>query len=109
MTEQEAIKSQSNLYDKHQEIIRDVTTEINQKKDAIIMRRLEELGIKVDLKAEQRRRFKRFVVESNGQEETYWHNDGSETGLRIVTFKKAQSNFDLKEPNHIFITEVDYY
>ena len=73
------------------------------------MHRLEKLGIELDAEAERRKRFKSFVVEYNDHEETYWYNDGSETGLRIVTFKKAQSNFDLKEPNHTIKTEVSYY
>ena len=101
--------SLSNFFDKQQQIIGDMIAELNKKKEAIIMQRLEKLGIEIDVEAEQHRRFKRFVVEYNDQEETYWYNDGSETGLRIVTFKKPQPNFDLKEPKHIVKTEVSYY
>lgn len=101
--------SLSNFFDKQQEIIGDMIAELNKKKDAIIMHRLEKLGIKLDVEVEQRKRFKTFVVEYNDHEETYWYNDGSETGLRIVTFKKAQPNFDLKEPNHTVKTEISYY
>lgn len=99
----------SNFFDKQQQIIGDMIAELNKKKDSIIMQRLEKLGIEIDVEAEQRRRFKRFVVEYNDTEETYWYNDGSETGLRVVTFKKPQPNFDLKEANHTVKSEVSYY
>jgi hypothetical protein len=101
--------SLSNFFDKQQEIIGDMIAELNKKKDAIVMHRLKKLGIKVDVEAEQRKRFKSFTVEYNNHEETYWYNDGSETGLRIVTFKKAQPNFDLNKPNYTVKTEVSYY
>lgn len=101
--------SLSNFLDEQQQIIGDMIAELIKKKDAIVMHRLKQLGIKIDVEAEQRRRFKRFVVEYNNKEETYWYNDGSETGLRIVTFKILQPNFDLKEPSHISKTEVIYY
>jgi hypothetical protein len=101
--------SLSNFFDKQQEIIGDMIAELNKKKDAIIMHRLEKLGIKLDIETEQRRRFKSFAVEYNDHEETYWYNDGSETGLRIVTFKEAQPNFDLKETNLTVKTEISYY
>lgn len=101
--------SLSNFFDKQHEIISNMIIEINRKKETIIMQRCEKLGIEMDAEAEQRRRFKRFVVEYNDTEETYWYNDGSETGLRIVTFKKAQPNFDLKAPNHTVNCECSYY
>lgn len=81
---------------KQNKIIIDLVSDLNRKKNDIIMQRLDELGIKIDLEIEQRRRFKNFVVEYNDTEETYWYNDGSETGLKIITFKKPDINFDLK-------------
>ena len=92
--------SLSNFFEKQQQIFGDMIAELNKKKDAIIMHRLEKLGIEIDIEAEQRRRFKNFVVEYNDTGETYWYNDGSETGLRIATFKKPQPNLDLKESKY---------
>jgi len=101
--------SLSNFFDKQQEIISDMIIEINRKKEDVIKQRCEKLGIKLDAETEQKKRFKSFVVEYSDTEETYWYNDGSETGLRIVTFQKAQLNFDLMAENHTVKTERSYY
>jgi hypothetical protein len=101
--------SLSNFFDIQQKLIGEVIDEINKKKDAVIMQRFAELGIDIDIEAEKRRRFKRFVVEHSETEETYWYNDGSESGLRIITFKKWQPNYDMKNPNNTITCEVSYY
>lgn len=91
---------------KHYGEVIDEINKINKKKDAVIMKRLSELGIDTDIESEKRRRFKRFVVEHSYTEETYWYNDGSESGLRIITFKKWQPNYDMKNPNNTITCEV---
>jgi hypothetical protein len=101
--------SLSNFFDIQQKLIGEVIDEINKKKDAVIMQRFAELGIEIDIEVEKRRRIKRFVVEHNETEETYWYNDGSESGLRIITFKKWQPNYDMKNPNNTITCEVSYY
>jgi hypothetical protein len=57
-------------------------------KSDIVMQRCMDLGIEMDIEAEKKRRFNRFLVvhDPYNNEETYWFNDGSVTGLRIVTF-----------------------
>jgi len=101
--------SLSNFFDIQHKLIGEVIDEINKKKDAVIMQRFVELGISTDIESEKRRRFKRFIVEHSDTEETYWYDDGSESGLRIVTFKKWQTNYDMRNPNNTITCEVSYY
>jgi hypothetical protein len=67
---------------------------IERQKEEIFIKAVEEyLGIKIDIEAQKRKRFKDINVESSGKqfnnkeyEHWYW-NDGSEEGLCIVTFE----------------------
>jgi len=56
-------------------------------KQATIISRLKEMGIDVCLEEEQHRRFKSFVLEIQGDKETLYYNDGTISGLKIVTFE----------------------
>ena len=46
------------------------------------------------MEEEKCRRFKCFVCEYKGKEETYYFNNGSIDGLKIVTFVTKDTPFD---------------
>ena len=66
--------------------------EIQQRREQVIFKRLEELDIHINIEEEQKRVFKRFVFVSKGNEETILFNDGSIDGLRIITFVTKQTS-----------------
>ena len=65
---------------------RELATQINKKREEIIVNRLKELKIDIDIEKEQERRFKRLMLERNGNNETIYFDDGTQEGKRIVTF-----------------------
>lgn len=70
------------------EITTDIIKKLNADKEEIVKSRLVEAGIELDYEKEKSKRFKSLVVEINSMNsETYWYNDGTEEGLRIVTFE----------------------
>lgn len=64
-----------------------IQLDILKKKEQLIIDRLAELGIKDDIKKEPKRRFKKFLCETQGQKSTYYYNDGSQQGLRLITIE----------------------
>lgn len=64
----------------------EIVAEMQASKDMILKERMKELHIDIDLEIEKRSRFKCLLVEQHPDKETYYYNDGSEDGLRIVTF-----------------------
>ena len=89
------------------EIISKIVAEINEKKELIIKERLKQLDIEIDYGKESERRFKLFLCEIKGDEETIYYNDGTITGFRIVTFVQKHKPIDFNEPN--IGTELSYY
>ena len=77
-----------------QEAISKLTADIHERRQGLILGRLNEFGIEIDLEKEKRRRFKSLSIEHNGEEETIYYNNGSENGLRIITFVTKQKPFD---------------
>jgi hypothetical protein len=67
---------------------------MNAEKEKIILKKLDDLSIPFVLEEEQGRRFKRFVREIKGDEETIYFNNGTPEGLRVVTFITKQTPFD---------------
>lgn len=88
----------SDLYEDTTNFLQDnlkrVQEEFKAKKNEVVKERLDILGIEMDLEKEGRRRFKSFMVESGPDEETIYYNDGTEEGLRIVTFIKPKDSID---------------
>lgn len=78
-------------------------------KEEVIKRRLKELGIELDFNQEKRRRFKSLMVERIGGEETYYYNDGSTFGMRLVTFVTTQKPIDTKERSVSITLETHYF
>ena len=60
----------------------------------LIMKRLMELGIQIDLQMEEKRRFKSLAREFKDNQETIYYNDGSEQGLRVITFLTSPIKWD---------------
>lgn len=82
-------------------LMQDVTSklinDIQEKRNQVITERLKEIvGIDLNIEEEAKRRFKRLVIEYNGNEETIYFNDGSIEGKRIVTFVRDEQplNFE---------------
>lgn len=67
-------------------LIKEAIIDFEKKRIAIINERLYSLGINICVEDQKRKRFKDFISERSGNETTIWYRDGSETGLRIVTF-----------------------
>ena len=77
-----------------QSLIKKVVDDIEQKRQEAFINRLKELNIEFDPEIEQHRRFKRFAREIRGDEEVIYYNDGSVSGLRVITFKTTQEPFN---------------
>lgn len=66
---------------------RECLNDLRQKQENVILLKLQEHGIDIDLKEEGKRRFKRITIEYGPHNKMeVWYNDGSVEGLRIVTF-----------------------
>jgi len=87
--------------------IKKMCDEMNTKREALIIGRLKKLGIELDMKLEKTRRFKSLLMENDGEAQTYYYNDGSENGLRIITFVTNQNPFNHEDMRIKF--EVHYY
>lgn len=70
-----------------QKRIQSFIAETDLKKIEIVKNRLAELNIEFDEEIEKDRRFKRLVCVIEDDTETYYYNDGTSQGLRIVGFK----------------------
>lgn len=104
----------SDLNDTHslaEDITKPLVSKILSSKEIIIEQRLNELGIEIDFEQEEKRRFKRFVVEIIGDEETLCFNDGGVGGVRVVTFVNKQNPiiFNSIEDTFSSSIEVCYY
>ena len=64
--------------------------EVKSAMEDTIVARLKMLGIEVDVEKEKARRFKSFVIEQSPHGRTVWYNDGSITGLRVLTEKRER-------------------
>ena len=90
------------------EHIQQITKDINRKKDGLFIEKLKEItGIEIDIEKESKRRFKRFFVDYSEGKETIYYNDGSDTGIRIITFIMNENHLDFKSNKINF--GFDYY
>lgn len=83
--------------------------DFEKKRMELIQNRLSELGISLDIAEEAKRKFKRFVYEIKGNEETLYYNDGSENGLRIITFVRIQNPVSFDSNMAKLSIEYKYY
>lgn len=76
----------------NQELIEEMIHKINLMREDLVRKKLKELvGIDLDIEEEQTRRFKRIFSEVKGNKETFYFNDGSPEGLKIITFIRKVS------------------
>ena len=76
-----------NLDTMYKGLLNDLQDQIYEARDRLFRERLDELNILVDLEAEKKNRFKKFMVCYSGGNETVYYNDGSENGLKVITFQ----------------------
>ena len=79
----------------------------------IVLQKLKEKGIYFDLQIEKERRFKKLKKEKrkegNVNFETYFYDDNSVEGLRIVTFEYDTSFPEIKENSCVSNINIKYY
>jgi hypothetical protein len=91
------------------QLIEKMAYDLAAKKDAVISKILfEYLGYELDVIAESRKRFPRMIRVIQGDEESYYWNDGTDEGKRIVTFyTDTMRAFDSQ--NYSFGVHINYY
>lgn len=90
-----------------EELTTKMIADLHKQREKLLFDRLLKLGIEIDIKTEERRRFKSLSKEYKGDKETIYYNDGSERGLRIITFVTKQLPFDVN--NMSMSCETSYY
>ena len=78
----------SDIHDRSAEMFEGLAQDLARQKEKILLSKLKEMGISAPLLLQENKRFKDFIREVHGNEETYYYNDGSNEGHRIVTFVK---------------------
>lgn len=100
----------SHVDDLMQELTIKLISEVEQKRRKVISERLKTLtGIEFDFDVESKRRFKRFAIEYKGSEEIIYYNDGSEKGLRVVTFIKDDQTLTFESDRNEMRVGYSYY
>lgn len=85
-----------------QKIIADAYKKIREEQERLIILALKEkVGIEIDPKEEAKRRFPRLHIENQNQETTYWWNDGTAQGTRLITFYYDLPSID--DTNKFFV------
>lgn len=97
--------------DIQEKIIKEMASDLEAKKKQVLLNRLSELNIDLDLEKEQKRRFKSLQsVSESFDTETIYYNDGSEDGLRVVTFQRIDSFPTMDDFRTMSIkSEIKYY
>lgn len=105
----ESTENMKELFDSQDELIRDVSNKLLNNREKIIIDKLKELNITIDFVKEIHRRFKRFRIEVRGNETAYYYNDGSISGLRIITFVDEQNPISYNSDRVSISMETTYY
>ena len=93
----------------HSKMIGELIYNLNIRKEQVIKQRMKELGIKIDEETEKKRRFKTLLCVKQDNEETYYFNNGSSEGLRIVTFVEDPREVIPKNYSVHISIELSYY
>ena len=97
-------------YNFQETAIKKVAEDMSNKRMNLIIERLKNLGITLDIKKEERARFKSLSRVSNGlNEETIYYNNVSENGLRVITFVTEQKPYDFDSDKFTMKCETSYY
>ncbi len=99
----------SEIHSMQDEMIKKMSLEVSNNKEKVFKERLEQLGIKINFEEEQRKRFKSFFSEYRGDEETIYYNDGSENGLRVITFVRTETPIDYNNNKISVGIDLTYY
>ncbi len=89
------------------EVLNTLLERIQKQKEGLIKDRLTEMGMEYLLNDLNVRRFKRILCEKMPGEETYWADNGTIEGVRIITFKSPEPNNDYN--NNSIGFELKYY
>ncbi len=81
--------------------------DINIKKEKIIQDKIKELKLDFDPEEEAEKRFKKLSVEQTEDSETYWFDNGTKHGLRIVTFSMKKQTLTSGASMSV-IVELEY-
>jgi hypothetical protein len=110
--EVEELDPQVNTYDLASELIANAMKELEDAKAKIVRDKLKELGIIDRPEEDKNRLFKHFAIvyDENDKSETIMYNDGSDKGLRVVTFinKDLLTDFDIQTCDKLNF-EIYYY
>ena len=63
-------------------------------KEDVVIEMAKSKGITIDLEEEKSARFKSIVIEHDYGKESWYYNDGTKDGVRIVTFEKKERGID---------------
>lgn len=87
-----------------QEILNDAVKNIQQQQEELIKKRfLRLIGFELDIVEESKRRFPRLGIFQQENETSYYWNDGSIDGIRIITFYQEPINFDSINDNKLSV------
>jgi hypothetical protein len=62
--------------------------EINRQKEALVKKKIEELGLTEELQKDPKRLFKKFVMIDDLHSWRFYYNNGTEEGLLIIAIHK---------------------
>lgn len=97
-----------NTLSMQQTIVNDIVRSIQKQQDELIKKRLNRiLGYDLNLEDESKRRFPRIGIFHQNTETSYYWNDGSIDGIRIITFIQNPIDFTNLENNKL-TTSISY-
>jgi len=76
-------------------VINDLMIKIQKHKDDLVISKIKEIDPNFSIEDEKNRRFRRIMItldENEGNKETYYFNDGSIEGKRLITFETINKN-----------------
>ena len=92
------------------DIVSDIYNQILQAKNDLVKKRIEEiLGEEFDPIAEQAKKFPRIIRVIQDDIESYYWNDGSDEGLRLITFVPKRKEINTFDSSFKLQTGFDYY
>lgn len=74
------------LMDIQTNLMNQFVKKIEATKEEIVLKTIKNLGFEIDIEEEKNKRFSDIKCEFVGKEERYFYNDGSDNGVRLVTF-----------------------
>ena len=92
-----------------EDAISKMISEMQYKKESLIKEFLRAKGVKLDWSNEKNRRFKLVIHEKHPNKEVYYYNDGSNDGLRIITFEEIPNEMDFTCTKFEMGIKLKYY